>query len=292
MKTLVIKTGSLGDVVRTTVVLNQLREDEVHWVTGNGAANLLPRGAVSRVYDYRNPEPALFSTEFDRVLSLEESEACLKILHRIKAKRIIGVYHTGQGVGYTPETSYWFDMSLSSRHGREEADKRKKANRKTVPEILVGMLGGTFNGQEYDIGVLPNDNPLIDVGLIDVCGKEWPNKTWPKYHELSARLESDGLRVATLPYRHSLQDHIQDVNNCSMVVSGDTLGMHLALALKKKTVTLFTCTPPWEIEGYGRMRKIVSPRYEEAFMKRGHNPEVAGAISVDEVYSAVKDYLK
>ena len=92
MKTLVIKTGSLGDVVRTTVVLEHLLEDEVHWVTGNGAAELLPEKKVSKIYDYKSPTPLLFSTKFDRIFSLEESADCLKILHKVRAKQVIGVY--------------------------------------------------------------------------------------------------------------------------------------------------------------------------------------------------------
>ena len=291
MKTLIIKTGSLGDVVRTTVVLEHL-SDEVHWVTGNGASGLLPRARVSRIYDSGNPDPLLFSTKYDQVLSLEESRNCLDILCRVRTDKVIGVYSNGQGVDYTPESSYWFDMSLSSKLGKEEADRRKKANRKTVPEILINMLGGTFRGHEYNIGVTPNSNPSFDVGLIDTCGKEWPNKTWPRYSELRQILESEGLRVKTLESRPSLKEHIDDVNDCRLIVSGDTLGMHLALALKKKAVTLFTCTPPQEIEGYGRMRKVISPLYEEHFMKRGYNPLVAGAVSVNEVYLAVRESLR
>ena len=44
--------------------------------------------------------------------------------------------------------------------------------------------------------------------------------------------------------------------------------MHLALGLKKPSVAFFTCTPPWEIEDYGRMTKVVSPLLEKYFYSR------------------------
>jgi hypothetical protein len=43
------------------------------------------------------------------------------------------------------------------------------------------------------------------------------------------------------------------------------LALHIALALKKKVVALFTCTSWHEIHGYGRMEKIVSPLLEKYF---------------------------
>lgn len=292
MRTLIIKTGSLGDVVRTTTVLKELKDQEVHWITSRGAKELLPSEAIFRSYDYENLPVDFFLTKFDRALSLEENSCCLDILRRADPKKIIGIYLNKNEIDYTSESSHWFDMSLSSKFGKNEADRRKKQNRKSVPEMLVNMLDKEFVGQEYDIGVAQNNFPSYDVGIINICGKEWPNKTWPRYSELKKILEADGMRVATLDTRPSLTEHIQDVNNCRVIVSGDTLGMHLALALKKKTVTLFTCTPPHEIEGYGLMKKIISPRYEEFFMARGYCREAADAISVDEVYMAVRDSLK
>jgi heptosyltransferase-2 len=46
---------------------------------------------------------------------------------------------------------------------------------------------------------------------------------------------------------------------CDLVVTGDTLGMHLAIAARVPTVVLFGSTCPQEIELYGRGERIVTP---------------------------------
>ncbi len=68
--------------------------------------------------------------------------------------------------------------------------------------------------------------------------------------------------------------------------------MHFALGTGKRCVTLFTCTSPWEIYGYGVQRKIVSPLLEEFFYKRGYDKRATTAITVDEVEVAVMEQLE
>lgn len=49
------------------------------------------------------------------------------------------------------------------------------------------------------------------------------------------------------------------VGQCTVLVSGDTLAMHVALALRRRVVTIFGPTSAAEIELYGRGEKIVAP---------------------------------
>jgi len=55
----------------------------------------------------------------------------------------------------------------------------------------------------------------------------------------------------TVPHFAALLSH------CDIAVTGDTLAMHLALALKKRTVVLFGPTSAAEIELYGLGEKVV-----------------------------------
>ena len=48
-------------------------------------------------------------------------------------------------------------------------------------------------------------------------------------------------------------------------------------------VSIFTCTSPWEIYGYGLQKKIVSPLLEKFFYKRGYDRSATTAITVEEV---------
>jgi len=75
------------------------------------------------------------------------------------------------------------------------------------------------------------------------------------------------------------------------LVSGDSLPMHLALGSGMRCVSIFTCTSPWEIYGYGLQEKIVSPLLERFFYKRGFNGSATTAVSVEKVITAVMTQL-
>jgi hypothetical protein len=67
--------------------------------------------------------------------------------------------------------------------------------------------------------------------------------------------------------------------------------MHLALGSGVRCVSIFNCTSPWEIYGYGLQKKIVSPILERFFYKRGYYRSATTAISVEEVRDAVMAQL-
>ena len=78
-----------------------------------------------------------------------------------------------------------------------------------------------------------------------------------------------------------------------MVVSGDTLSLHIAIALKKKVVALFGPTCAQEIELYGRGIKIVSskgctPCYKHKCSKE---PICMDLISAKEVFNVIQKLI-
>lgn len=95
-----------------------------------------------------------------------------------------------------------------------------------------------------------------------------------------------------LPGRSTLLEHLGDVRNHRVLVSGDSLPMHFALGTGTRCVTLFNCTSPWEIFDYGIQRQITSPLLAEFFFKRGVDERATGAITVEEVFDAVMEQLK
>ena len=82
------------------------------------------------------------------------------------------------------------------------------------------------------------------------------------------------------------------LKNHRVVVSGDSLPMHFALGVGTKCVSLFTCTGPWEIHGYGLQTQIVSPLLAEFFFQRGMDERAIQAISLSEVLDATLAQLK
>jgi len=295
-KTLIIKLGAAGDVLRTTPILRALDTDVI-WLTGPKALPLLPEDRV-RPEVFGKGHERLLDEHYDCVLSLDEDPAAAAFAAKLKTYRRIGVFADGRkGLRYTPESSPWFDMSLISRYGRERADRLKRQNRLTYQEMLFSMAGLVFKGEEYilpscargdagieDHGVL---NSRVRIGLDARAGERWPSKRWSGYEKLAEQLNAQGLEVIYFRERPRLEQFIRDIASCPLVVTGDTLTMHLALGLKKYVTALFTCTSPFEVFGYGRMIKKVSPRLEEYFYATEYHPGAVSAITVEEVFRSV-----
>lgn len=293
MKTLIVKLGALGDVVRSTVLLREL-EGDIFWLTSKKAKDLLFSDKITGVFFFEDPSSLreLEKMAFDLVISLDEEREILEFIRGLSYKKIIGIFINSEGrVDYTPDSSYWFDMSLFSKLGKERADALKIKNQKSVPQILVEMIGKEWSGQEYDLGIEPLIGEKNLVGLVNVSTSVWPNKNWAWWGDLKELLEKEGYQVTTLQMRKTLLEHIEDINSCRAIVCGDTLGMHLALALKKKIFVMFNCTPPQEIYDYSRVFKILSPVLSNYMYKRTSNHEAQEAIGADFVFDLIKKYF-
>ncbi|MBI4004247.1 MAG: glycosyltransferase family 9 protein [Candidatus Omnitrophica bacterium] len=282
-KLLLIKTGALGDVVRTTPLLHVL-DAEVTWVTASNAFPLLrhnPR--IARVVDIERAD-VVSGREYDLVVSLDEDPRAADLATRVMKQALVGVYRAGFGTTYTDSAREWFDMSLISQLGKAKADELKFQNQKTYQEFIFSMIGKAFCGEEYLLPVPVTTRPVPQlVGLEARAGDRWPMKRWNGYEALAAQLEVEGYRVKYLEQRERLEDYIDDINECDYLVCGDTLAMHVGLALRKKVVALFTCTSPQEIYGYGRMTKVVSPMLREDFYSRKPDHGAVNGISVEQV---------
>jgi heptosyltransferase-2 len=293
-KVLIVNTGALGAVVRATVLLNEFLDQEVYWLTSEKTKDFMNSKKIKKLFFIENEEDkiSLKSEKFDLVISLDEEKDSLDVIYGINYKKIIGVYYNKEGIiDYSHDSSYWFDMSLSSKFGKIEADRLKVENKKSVPQIYIEMVGGVWSGQEYDIGITnPSQIKKLRIGLIDENTGAWPNKNWKYWDELKRELEGLGYEVIYLGKRDSLKEHIDDIGSCEFVICPDTFGMHIALAMKKKIITIFNCTDPDEIYDYGRMKKIVSPLLRKYYYKKSFDEEAISAIKVENVIKALEDF--
>jgi len=291
MSTLVLKLGAAGDVVRTTTLLHVLGE-EVSWLTADANLDLLD--GLDRPLDVLpwTRRDKWHGRRFHRVVNLEDSESAATFLDEVGYGELFGAYRNDAGIlDYSDDSSEWFDMSLISRHGREEADRRKLVNRKSYQEMIFAGLGARFSGEEYCLPDGPVSNLKGDVAIAPKAGSIWPVKNWAYFDELALGLRGSGLEVTFLPQRGRLFDHLADVRGHRCLVSGDSLPMHLALGSAVPAVTVFTCTSPWEIHDYGIQRKIVSPMLERFFYQREFDPEATTCVQVGDVLEAVLEQL-
>jgi len=292
MSVLIIKLGATGDVVRTTPLLRRL-DGPVSWITAeNNLALLEGIDREVRCVSWENRK-RVANTGYDLVINLEDDRETSRFLKELEFKQLFGAYlNEDDQLTYTSDSRDWFDLSLISTFGREEADRLKLLNRRTYQELIFEGLGLGFSGETY---YLPPSRPTGlqgDVAISSTAGPVWPIKKWAYYDQLQNELAAAGFKVNILQNRLSLLEHLADVQGHRCLVSGDSLPMHLALGSGLRCVSIFTCTSPWEIHGYGLQKKLVSPRLEKFFYKRGYDRRATAAISVEKVKDAVMAQLE
>jgi heptosyltransferase-2 len=287
MKVLILKLNATGDVVRTTPLLHRFGP-HVTWVTDPMNAVMLTHMDVPVRCIAWNQRAVLAGEHFDLLVNLEDDLEVAEFASTFQVDRQFGACLGADGaVTYTEDAREWFDLSLISTHGRRRADELKLFNRRSYQDLIFEGLGYRFQDDLYLLPRSEESGLYGDVAIAPVAGPVWPMKNWAYYGQLQARLEAAGLKVNVLPRRPTMLKHIADVRNHRCLVSGDSLPMHIALGAGVRCVTLFSCTSPWEIHGYGLQKKIVSPLLEEFFYKRGMDSRATTAIEVDEVFDAV-----
>jgi len=291
MNVLIAKLGATGDVVRTTPLLGRFA-GQIAWLTAAKNTVLLENLTDNlRCFSWEERQ-LVPDIRYDLIINLEDTLDVGLYLKTLRTTQLFGAFvDSANQLRYTDDSRRWFDLSLISAYGREQADKLKLKNRRTYQDLIFEGLGFRFAGETYLLPEPIETGLSGDVAIAAEAGAVWPMKKWAYYSELKQRLEDQGLKVNILPERPSLLEHLCDVRNHRCVVGGDTLPMHLALGSKIPCVTLFNCTSPWEIHDYGLQEKIVSPLLEEFFYKRGFDERATKAISVDEVLSAVTTQL-
>ncbi|MGK9477097.1 glycosyltransferase family 9 protein [Melioribacter sp. OK-6-Me] len=284
MKILILKFGASGDVVRTTPLLHLFKNENIDWITSDQNAVLLnDNPMISRVLTLSNIKEVKFHN-YDLIINLEDNIKAAQIVSMLKSKEIFGCYlDNNNKLVYTEDSAGWFDMSLISRYGKDKADELKFNNKLSFQEIIFKGLGYNFVGEQYILPKTPESYLIGDIAIAPTAGERWPMKNWAFYNDLISILIKKGWNVNVLPHRPSLLMHLADIKNHKLLISGDSLPMHLALGSNIYCITLFLCTSASEIYDYGIQKKIISPYLKEFFYKNGYSEKAVKAISLDKV---------
>jgi heptosyltransferase-2 len=294
---LVVKLDAMGDVLRSTALLPPLMEAHpraaITWITRTESVPLLQRNPyVAEVLELGPEALAHIQTRtFDRVLNLDASKISAALATAARSSRKDGFVLDERG--YVQPTNdaarRWLEAGVF--------DDIKRRGLSTYQDRMADILGLAGCAHHYVFELADNEvdrakahleslgldfeRPVI--GLNTGAGGRWPLKQWREngYLELVNRLGRRGdvqflllggpgererterLKAASKvpmldpgcdnPVRHfaALLGH------SDVVVTGDTLAMHLSLALGKRTVVLFGPTSAPEIDLYGLGEKVV-----------------------------------
>ena len=329
-KILIIKLGAMGDVLRTTPIIQALRkkysnESHITWLVKEESLQLVKSQPVDRVlaYSFHNLMRIRYE-KFDVLINLDIDPQATVASNLVQAKKRYGYYFHESGHPMNCNKSAEFYLN------RIYSNQVNKANRKTYQEMMFDIAELPYKKEQYSLTSnqheyaenfmrthgLTRKDKIIGIN-IGSAGR-WPSKAWHSDNvvEFAARIHKAGYKILllggpdekeTLPVLHRklIQERIPSVMNnpentihqfisimdiCSIVLTGDSLALHIAIGLKKPTIALFFCTPPWEIEDYGLVKKITSRLLEQNFYSDEYNEELVKSIPSEEVFNALKEW--
>jgi heptosyltransferase-2 len=289
---LVIHLEALGAVLRSTSLLPAIRRKypraHITWVTKAPAHHFLA-GQVERLITADFVQ--LAALKFDLAFVIDKSLEASGILALTRAQEVRGFRAdevTGAILPANPEARELWDLGLD--------DHRKFfVNQKSEQRLVHEALGlGEYKGDEYQIELSAAEKSVAAarraqwggfkiIGLNTGCAAVLPAKKLsveghralisailadPSLKDASIvllggpedternREIAKGLPVQESPTTKGLRDGFASVAACDMVFTGDSLGMHMSIAMKKWTVAWFGPTCAQEIDLYGRGVKV------------------------------------
>lgn len=295
-RVLVIKLDAMGDVLRSTCVLPGIRQRfpaaSVEWVTRLESTPLLAENPlVDRVIPY-GPDAlvALSACRYDWVINLDAGRISCELASMANGSEKTGFVldDNGRILPTNSVARLWLAMGVS--------DRLKRSNTRTYQDLMADILGvpgapiryvfclsrdEISGGQRHlsQLGWTP-DRPTI--GLATGAGGRWQLKQWreeafgelieqasrawpevqvvilggPEERDRNRRLRAEHPLVLDPGCENSVRRFASLIRVCDVVVTGDTLAMHLALAQGRRTVVLFGPTSHHEIELFGLGRKL------------------------------------
>lgn len=305
-KVLIIKVGysetldceiggatSYGDVIRTTVILHLFKNSHISWLVDKKAVPILKD--IKEINRILVPDPLtilqLQAECFDTVINLEKVPGLCALADSIKAWRRHG-FRFDEKFGRAEA----YDGTQSALNLCNNIDRKRKHN-KHVQEILFEMVGKKWKGEEYVFGYKPRGSEQYDIGFNHAVGSKWPYKAWPEdyWKELKDMLE-DEFSISWQQGMENMDDYFEWINKCKLIVTNDSFGLHLALCMKKKVVSLFGPTNPNEVYLYG-LGEALSPQSDCPHLpchdqKCVYKKHCMKDIHPNDVYNAIKKVFK
>ena len=333
-KIIIIKLEAIGDVLRTTSILHAIKdkypESHITWLTKSASKDIFKNNPlVDNCLFFEEPDlNSRLSTEvFNLVLHPDASPSSAAIAAAIKAKEKKGyiMNHLGKVVPIDDIGIEWLEMGAF--------DQLKKANKKSYQQIIHEILGLDYKKGEIIINLDDKekdfsakfyaDNHLnkydFIIGINTGASLRWRFKQWRHegYNELISILskKSDTCillyggneeketnqnlklkfpNVIDTGSDNSLREFFALTDLSDIMITGDTMALHAATALKKKVICFFGPTSSNEIEDYGRIKKITPDMDCLVCYKQDCDfvPNCMDLISTDMIYSIILETIE
>jgi ADP-heptose:LPS heptosyltransferase len=332
-KILIIKLDASGDVLRTTSLLPALKEKYpdsfITWLTRSNSKDLFKNNPfVDQILIFENTDTIsrLLVEEFDLVIHPDASptSASLSTIAKANEKKGFVSNSFGRVVPVNSAAEEWFEMGAF--------DEYKKKNTKTYQQIIHEIAGLEYKKNEILLFLSDDEIDFKNkfrikygldkfkylVGLNTGASKRWQYKKWrlEGYTELIKKLsenpdigillyggpdeeENNNVLIKQFPLlintgtQNTLREFFSLIDLTDVLVTGDTMALHAATALKKKIVCLFGPTSSEEIEDYGLIKKVIPDLECLVCYKQTCDfiPSCMDKISTDMVFEAVMNSI-
>ncbi len=297
-KILIVHLEALGAVLRATSILQGVRRKypdcHITWVTQAPAQALLQNNKLidRRLTTSNEDLLALRVLQFDVGFCIDKSLKAAGVLKLTHCKTIYGFTANTDGailpanveaeelwrLGLSDQAKFFENKKPETQLMHEALNLGNFQRDEYVYELTAEELEisqqrrqeWSLSGQKIIVGVNTGCSPVIPYKKLSIeTHRELLNQLGQR-SELSIVLlggkedaERNSLIAKTTsafesPYHLGLRDGAASVAACDLIISGDSLGMHMAIALQKWVVAWFGPTCAHEIDLYDRGEKILT----------------------------------
>jgi len=307
-------------------------QSHITWITEKNTYRLLENNPFIDTVFAWEPESwmILRSMKFDVVMNIDKSKRAGAFAMEVNAKKKFGYGVNGDGViiPLNRQAGYNYRLGLDDH-------LKFRVNQKSVSQILTEAMGLRFKREEYVLNLTKEELEFCEtyrreaglgqsdivVGFNTGCSPLYPNKKMtvaqhvvlieelakrqnlklvllggPEDTERNAEIQRQvGGRVVNTPTREGVRRGVCYENLCDVVVTGDSFGMHIAIALKKFVIAWFGVSSWTEIDLFDRGVKLIpeglacSPCWKR---ECPYNLECIQMIDLERIVKEVEDYSR
>ncbi|MBI5233568.1 MAG: glycosyltransferase family 9 protein, partial [Deltaproteobacteria bacterium] len=255
----VSRQTSLGDVLRSTVLLNLYKDADVSWLVDERAYSLLKGNPyIKRILPYDLTSVLQLQAErFDTIINLEKVAGVCAFADSLTGWR-------RYGFRFDPETGGTLAYD-GSQHVLEICNnpEGKISNPKCWEDILFEMVGSKWNGETPILSYKPSSKITFDMGFNYKVGDKWPIKAWPMEHWKTLEdMMGAEYSISWQKGLDSIEEYIEWINSLQLLITNDSLGLHIAHALDKKIIALFGPTLASEVYVKNGVKLTPEPKPE------------------------------
>jgi heptosyltransferase-2 len=289
---LIIKLGAIGDVIRTTPLITRYKtlypNAKFTWITLS--PDILPAGQIHEILKLSTEAVLQVQhTDWDIAINLDKEKEAGALLKSVNAKEKHGFILKDGAIQPVNDLAWHkFETGLF--------DDVSKANTKNYCTEIFELCGMEYGGEAYlldnhaDKGFAWNlDRSKPIIGFNTGCGDRWTTRLWSidKWVELAKTIQQKGYQVLLLggAQEHErnleiqqksgaqylghfpLKQFINLIDQCDLVVTQVTMGMHLTLGLQKKIVLINNIFNPHEFDLFSKGKIVQPPKACKCFYR-------------------------